>query len=62
MLTQSLGLVGSDFECNFDSSDWKLMTMQALNSIENGLQDIILNGVSANSFFYILSIKMTLAA
>lgn len=37
MLTQSLGVLGSDFACNLDSSDWKLITMDTLNSIENGL-------------------------
>jgi hypothetical protein len=38
MLTQILGFVGSDFECILDSSQWKLTTMETLNSIENGLQ------------------------
>ena len=38
MLTQSLGVLISDFMCNLESSDWKLITMDTLNSIENGLQ------------------------
>lgn len=38
MLTQSLGVVGSDFVCNLASSDWNVITKQTLNSIENGLQ------------------------
>jgi hypothetical protein len=38
MLTQIAGFVGSAFGYNLDRSDWKLMTMETLNSIENGLQ------------------------
>lgn len=37
LLTQSLGVVGSDFLCNLESSDRKLMTTDTLNSTENGL-------------------------
>lgn len=38
MLTHCLGVLGSDFGCNFDSSDAKVITIDTLNSIENGLQ------------------------
>lgn len=37
MLTHNLGVPGSDFECNLVSSDWKVMTIETLNSMENGL-------------------------
>lgn len=37
-LTHSLGVLGSDLGCSLLSSDWKLITMETLNSIENGLQ------------------------
>lgn len=58
LLTQSLGVVGSDFLCNLESSDRKLMTTDTLNSTENGLcieskmKTLKLNTVIEESTFY----------
>ena len=38
-LTHNLGILGSTFVCDLESSDLKLITMEILNSIENGLHE-----------------------